>query len=407
MGKVVATDLRWVWRGALSFFILAGLTGVLFRFAVVEGFSLGLGLGNIRHAHSHTMYFGWVTPALMALIAYRLPGPGSGRIPGVRFVIGLAFLTAALAYPPFLLYGYTSASIGGASLPLAMIMAGANVLSWYAYVLLYFRARSKRPSSIALRLFDLAVFFLVLATLGAWGLSFMQVLGLDSPALRLALTHVLLDIFSEGWFVLGVLGLAASEVELDGPGPKWGVRFVAVGVPFTFALGMPSSMISMSFKILGSLGGLLTAVGTGLIALSLWRKLGSETPQRSTSILWRFALAALGCKAFAEAVVSLMPTTDWVEIPYLRIIYLHVVLLGFVSVGLVAAARSTWGDANTKGRLAFMLSAGLLLVFLVPFSPAWPAAWRGIWTLWVVAFTAVGPLVAAAWMLISSARNRG
>ena len=71
--------LQWAWQGALAFFVLAGLTGVLFRFGVAEGVTFGFNLGYIRHAHSHTMYFGWVTPALMALIASRLPELGGGR----------------------------------------------------------------------------------------------------------------------------------------------------------------------------------------------------------------------------------------------------------------------------------------------------------------------------------------
>ena len=29
----------------------------------------GLAYVNVRHAHSHLMFFGWVTPALMGLIA--------------------------------------------------------------------------------------------------------------------------------------------------------------------------------------------------------------------------------------------------------------------------------------------------------------------------------------------------
>lgn len=392
---------RWVWQGALVFFVLAGLTGVIFRFGMAQGVSFGLNLGFVRHAHSHTMYFGWVTPALMALIASRLPELGGGRMPKVNRAIGLAFVTALFAYPPFLLFGYTPAVIGGVRLPLSMIMAGVNVLAWYAYVVMYMQARSNGPSPIALRLFDLAVFFLVLATLGAWGLSAMQLLGIDNAALRLALTHVFLDIFSEGWFVLGVLGLAASHVRLEGRMPTWGVRLVAVGIPFTFALGMPSSLVPALVKALASLGGMLTAVGLLLIGFPLWRKMRPKLESKSVSLLWRFALTALGCKALAEAAVSLTPATDWTGIPNLRIIYLHVVLLGFVSVGLVAAARSHWGAANTRGRVAFMLSVGVLLVLLLPFSPAWPMAWRGIWVLWMAAVAAVVPVVAAGWMLTS------
>lgn len=57
------------WFSALGVFVLAGLTGAFMRFGLIYGFPWGLQYANIRHAHSHTMYFGWVTPALMALIA--------------------------------------------------------------------------------------------------------------------------------------------------------------------------------------------------------------------------------------------------------------------------------------------------------------------------------------------------
>jgi hypothetical protein len=376
---------RWVWRGALAFFILSGLTGILFRLGVAQGTTFGLGLGNIRHAHSHTMYFGWVTPALMALIAYHLPSLGRDQRRKVGLAVGLAFVTALLA---------------------SMIMAGFNVLAWYAYVVLYLRARSDGPSSIALRLFDLAVFFLVLATLGAWGLSVMQVLGIDELPLRVALTHVFLDIFSEGWFVLGVLGLAAATVRLDGAVAAWGVRLAAVGIPFTFALGMPPSLVSPLFQILASLGGLLAALGVMLIGGSLWSQFGRQAGEGHSPLLWRFALIALGLKALAEVAVSILPSADWVAIPYLRIIYLHVVLLGFVSVGLVAGARSVWGKADTRGQTAFVLSVAAVIVFLLPFSPIWPAEWRGTWIVWAAAITALGPVLVAIQMLVSSALKR-
>ncbi|HUF10973.1 MAG TPA: hypothetical protein VMO47_16755, partial [Rhodothermales bacterium] len=274
---------QWIWRGALAFFILAGLTGALFRFGTVQGATLGFSLGNIRHAHSHTMYFGWVTPALMGLIAYRLRELGAGSFPKLGPAVGLAFLTALVAYVPFLLFGYAPATFGAARLPLSMIAAGVNVLAWYWFVAIYLRARRVDASSIAVRLFDLAVFFLVLATLGAWGLSGMQLVGHDDVALRMALTHVFLDIFSEGWFVLGVLGLAASEVNLNGKSAAWGVRMAALGIPFTFALGMPSSMVSPLFGLLSSLGGIAVAIGLVLIAVPMYRQLGNAS---STGVRW-------------------------------------------------------------------------------------------------------------------------
>ena len=103
---------------------IAAWTGVLMRFGLIGYLpSWANNFIAVRHAHSHLMYFGWVTPALMALIASRLPELGGGRMSGTHLAIGLAFVTALLAYPPFLLLGYTPAAIGGVRLPLSMIMA--------------------------------------------------------------------------------------------------------------------------------------------------------------------------------------------------------------------------------------------------------------------------------------------
>ena len=394
-----APPARWLWRGALAFFILAGLTGAFFRFGTAQGTTLGFSLGNIRHAHSHTMYFGWVTPALMGLIAYRLRELGAGSLPKLGPTVGLAFLTALVAYVPFLLFGYAPATFGETQLPLSMIAAGLNVLAWYWFVAIYVRARRNDAPSIAIRLFDLAVFFLVLATLGAWGLSGMQLVGHDDVALRMALTHVFLDIFSEGWFVLGVLGLAAAEVNLGNRSAVWGVRLAAMGIPFTFALGMPPSLVSPLFRLLSSLGGVAVAIGLILIAIPLWRHLGSAS-STDARWMWRFAIVALLIKAVAEGLVSIAPDANWSAMPHLRIIYLHVVLLGFVSVGLVAAARSAWGESATRGHTGFVISIAALLLFLLPYTPAWPIAWRGVWLLWVTAALALGPVLAAAWMLL-------
>jgi hypothetical protein len=259
------------------------------------------------------------------------------------------------------------------------------------------------------RLFDLAVFFLVLATMGAWGLSALQLVGHNGVALRMALTHVFLDIFSEGWFVLGVLGLAVSHVRLDGRTAVWGIRLAAAGIPFTFALGMPPSLVSPLFRLLSTIGGVLVAVGLLLIAVMLWRNL-HRVEDAGTRRLWRLAIVALVIKATAEGILSLTPSANWAALPHLRIIYLHVVLLGFVSIGLVAAARRAWGAIATRGQTAFVLAIGALLLFLLPYTPVWPLAWRGMWLLWVTAVLALGPVVAASWMLFSSAlspRKRG
>ena len=394
----------WAWRGALAFFVLAALTGAFFRIAVASGAAYGLDLGNVRHAHSHTMYFGWVTPALMALMAWWLPRLGAGRVRGIVAVIGAAFAAALLSYLPFLLWGYTRAPIGADGFPVSVIASGLNVFAWYAFVFVYVRARRAGPPGtvpLPVRLFDLSLWFLVLATLGAWGLPAIQVLGIENPALMTALTHLFLDLFSEGWFVLGVLGLVAAEgaqrsaaarKRHDGTAARWGVRLMAAGLPFTFALAMPPSLVPPLFALLAHAGGALVAAGTLLVVAALW--------PGARGVLWRFALAALAVKGLAEGAYSVLPGMAWAEHPAFRVLYLHVMLLGFVSVGLVAAARTAWGRAATPGRRAFVLAVADLLVSLVPLTPLWPAAWGGRWTYVLAALLALGPALAALRMLV-------
>jgi hypothetical protein len=382
-------SLRWAWRGALAFFVLAGLTGAFFRFAVAHGVVFGLDLGNVRHAHSHAMYFGWVTPALMVLVAHRLPSLGARPMRGAGIAVGAAFATALVAYPPFLLFGYAPAIVGAARLPLSVMTAGFNVLAWYGFVGLYVRARRGAPPSLALRLFDLALFFLVFATLGAWGLPVLQATGVESHALKAALTHLFLDVFSEGWFGLGVLGLAAAEQKPSDRRAAWGIRLVAVGVPFTFALGMAPTLVPPTVELLARAGGLLLSAGLGLLVAGLWRRADG---------LWRFALAALALKALGLGAASLAGA-GWTAVPAFRILYLHLGLLGFVSVGLIAAARSAWGSGATRGRWAFAVAVVALLASLVPLTPLWPAAWSGGWVWSLAAVLALGPILAILRML--------
>ena len=328
----LAGSFRWAWRGALVVFVLAGATGAAFRFAVAMGDTFGLNLTHVRHAHSHLMYFGWVTPALFALIAQRLFSLGRAERAGGR-VIGAAFGLALLSFPAFLLYGYGPAQVGSARIPLSVIASGLNVLAWYAFAAVYLYARRSAAGTALVRQLDVAVAFLVLSTLGAWGLPVVVATG-GSEAVQSALTHLFLDAFSEGWFVLGVLGLAVADATLNETSARvvraasW---VVAAGVPFVFALGMPSVHVPATFAVLARVGGVLVGGGLLVAAAALWPRVRR---------LWRVALVLLAVKAAGQVGVALWPGGGWAGLPAFRILYLHLMLLGFVTLGLVAAARS-------------------------------------------------------------------
>jgi len=346
------------------------------------------------------MYFGWVTPALMGLMAAWLPTLTARPFPPTlharfRTIIGSTLLLALAAYVAFLLYGYRPAQFGDVRLPVSTILASFNMLAWYAFILAYRQATKGAARNGPLRLWDGALAFLALASLGAWGVAVTAVFNLSSPLLSAALTHLFLDLFAEGWFVLAVLGLAYATNPTAARHP-WAAKsesLLIMGLPVLFLLGIPVNLLPPVARLIGSAGGLLVGLGLWISVVVLWRVAGSE---------WRVALAFLALKATATLAITIPTIALWSERANLRISYLHWLLLGFVTLGLVAAAQTTWGREFVRGRKWLGTAVLLLILTLIPLTNVWPAAWHGRWTRELAAWAALGPVLAACGMVVWS-----
>ena len=392
------------WFAALAVFILAGLTGAFIRFSLIYGFPWGLQYANVRHAHSHLMYFGWATPALMALIAAQLPAV-SGRPLSPRFKgpILAALSGGLLAYIPFLLYGYAPAALGGRQIPLSVIAAGFNVISWYWFIWRYRQETRGQARNYPLQLWDGALAFLVFASLGAWGLAIITRLDIQDPFWSLAMTHIFLDTFSYGWFILGVLGLAyVPRPQLAGSQTaRWSINLVVIGMPVVFLLGVPLHVVPPSARWLGAAGALLVAAGLLGHCWVLW---GSENwkPMTGNWTRWRLPLFFLALTAVTLVATGVPAVARWAAVSGVRVLHLHWMLLGFVTLGLVTAAQETWGRTAVAGWRWMAVTIVILILSLIPLTTLWPAALRGDWTRYFAAVAALGPAVAALVMIIKS-----
>ena len=391
-----------LWWGAVVLFVVAGATGALFRYGMAYGGTWGLSLENIRHAHSHLMYFGWGTPAMMVLIWRFLPvEPSASLDRAFRWVAGSTLAAALVAYPLFLLFGYSPVQIGSARLPIAVVGASLNILCWYGFVVLYIKATYHLPREGALRLWDVAVGALVLATLGAWSLALLPALGLHNPLIATGLTHVFLDLFSEGWFVLGALGLAFAVLAERSDGPaSWSVWLVVLGLPFTFLLGMPVDRLPAEMELAGRLGGILVALGLLAMTVQLSRGVFSGR----IGWMWGVPLGFLGLKAGAQLTACLVPGV-WLGGSHgLRVLYLHLMLLGFLTLGLMAAARALWTRMHPAHVGVFYGTVGVLLLTLFPLTP-WISG--GVAAYKIAFWAALGPVLAAAWLLARATVGSG
>ncbi len=377
------------WTAALIAFTIAGGTGALFRWGLL-GFPLaGLQPVNIRHAHSHLMYFGWATPALMLLIGTLL-ARHTGRV-GPLFVrfAGIAVAGGLLAYVPFLLFGYSPVRIGNARIPVATIVAALNMLVWYAFILHYLRLTRGISRPLWVRLWDASLVFMVLASLGAWGRALLVAMKVTDPFWENALVHLFLIAFSDGWFVLALLGvlyaLLPAEISQTRRA-QWATWSVLVGLPLTFLLGVPLELTPPTWRYLAGIAGIM--VGLGLLL-----HLTVLVPQ--VSPLWRVPLAFLALKAVGEIGVSVPALARWAEANALRIPYLHWLLLGFVTLGLVMAADEVWQLKQRNWLWGWTLSVLAMELSLLPLTGLWPSPWRGMWTMQAAAWGAL-PVVLVA-----------
>jgi hypothetical protein len=374
-------------------FLVAGATGVLFRIGTLSGLPWGLDFANVRHAHSHLMYFGWVTPALMLLIGAYLPASAPRRVATATLVL------AGLAYPPFLLYGYGMASLGAVQLPLSVILATLNILAWYAFTGVYARHRTGAPARPR-RFWDAAVGLLLLASMGAWGLGAVQAMRPESPFWFAAALHLFLDLFANGWLLMAVLGCAVATLEPPASAMlRWGRRLLTVGVPATFVLSIPVGLAPAGLRAVGSGGGLLAAAGLGGVLFALGRAAVSGGRDAQRHEHWWVPLASFGAVSVAWMGLSVPSVTAWALRSGLRILYLHVLLLGGVTLGLGAAARATWGRSAAPLHALLAGSVLVLLATLLPTTGLWPAAWGGPWVGPATVGGAAAPVLAALVML--------
>jgi hypothetical protein len=381
-GPVPASPLhlRRLYALALLSFILAGFTGALMRWWMLNGFPVGVNFINVRHAHSHWMYFGWVTPALMALIAARLPAlTGRSFSRGVVWVIASTLFLGVISFGAFFAWGYQPAEVAGKRLPLGIIVSSLHMIPWGLYIFLYWRAARGLTRTRPMRLWDAALFFMALSSAGGLARASLAMLQIQDPFLSAASVHMFLDLFSDGWFVLGLLGLYVSWLPAPG-GVRWFDWLVILGLPFSFLLGVPVELVPPDLRLAASLAG-------GLVAGGMLLQVGGLLRTQPGTLLsaWKLPLLLLGLKALMQLGVLFPALAVWGEQQGLRLLYLHVLLLGFVTLGAAAQEEAVLDEAPfsrcgllpISGLVGFVL---LLLASLLPLTGLWPSSLRGVWT---------------------------
>ncbi len=331
-------------RISLFSLALAASTGALMRYGLVYGMpSWAANFAAVRHAHSHLMYFGWVSLAIMALIWQDLPWlTGRPAPPWATWQMTASAIMALLSFPAFWANGYGLTQIRGAELPLGSMLAAFNGMTWLWFIALYVKnTRGLRVRPLAVQMWDWALVLLLVASAGAAGLAGLVVTGISSIFLQQAFLHLFLDLFAVGWFTLAMLGLIWSHLGIRlgiDSLPKWlPTQSLALALAPTFILGMAPVMVTPRLFWPAVIANLIAG---GLLAVhlfALWQH-RAQLPR-----LLHFAGLVLAIHAAIALTLVWPGVWRWSSGTSLRVFFLHNLLLGWTSTALLGLIWAKWG----------------------------------------------------------------
>lgn len=398
--------VRWLFVMALGCFVLAALTGVLLRYGTMHGLPWDLSYVNVRYAHTHLMYFGWVTPGLFVVIGAVLARRRDRALPrAYHLTVVAALVTGSLAYPPFLVSGYGLVDVGAARLPLSMIASGLVVLAWYAWALSYVVVSWRLPRDLALFSLDAAVLLLVVASAGAWGLAALALSPVAPPALMASLVQFYLDLFSNGWFALALVGALIATVAPAAPVESVTAERLRRSALAAMVVGLLATTFGDLLSWPAALRSAAHGLATAGLALLAWYLLAGARRSRDGAV--GLVAALLFGKALVDGALALPALAQWSERSLLQVALLHAYLLGAVSLAIVLLALRAFRQAASGTPFWWFAAAvGSMLLSLVPLTLLWPVAWRGPWLLPVAMWASLPVVLAALALVIVLARAR-
>lgn len=393
------TKLDWEWKAAASGFVFAGLVGAWMRYAMSTGNWAGLELAHVRHAHSHVMLFVWATTGWMILLT-ELLGRLGAHIGGFRRLIHWSLGLGMASFIPFLFWGYKLAEIGPVRMPLSVIISTALMFVWYGFAWVWKKHRHIVSDQGTRLVLDIANFFMVVCTVGAWLRGLLVPLGVDDPVWTTGVVHMFLNTMTDGWLLVGLLGLMALSRNAT-----LTTRFLpvmAAGIPLSFLAvihGLP-----LELRVLGGFSSVFFVYGL----LRTWWPLLKHAS--------KFLALALLLMAAARLLYTVPDIMHWADRSGVRILFLHWVFLGVLSVGLWEV-RDRLVGSRTASALAWTVPP--LVLGILPATALW-SVFASFLNLDALAFlragqvatvlTSFGPALVVFWALVhfkNSNQRRG
>lgn len=354
-------------------------------------------LANIRHAHSHLMFFGWAGLMPLFLISKFFQFQNTSATIS-KWSLRSIFILSLLTYPSFLMWGYKPVAIGDSNIPISAILSGFVMIGWYMFIFSFYKHQQK-SNSYKNEWLSSALIALFLSSLGAWGVGLVGIIGVESLFISKALTHTFLSVFTEGWILLFILGFLAHQINLKNSDftipPNIIIWMILVGAPLSFAFGMAEHTNASFIMLWARFGSLLMSLALIMFLIELLKA------KDRISTIYILPIFFLFIKALTQLSIAAFGFHHLTSDPTLRVLYLHILLLGAFTL-LISSYIVKAYQIKTVYYHILSASVALTILSLILPTPLRPLSWGGVWIYDALAIGALLPIVSICFIWIKS-----
>jgi len=327
--RVANTSLACWIQIALANLAVVALLGLILRSKIL--FSIPFfDFRHLLHAHSHFAFGGWITLALLSLMAYTiLPSERAGKTV-YKWMLAAILITSYGMLFTFPFQGYGLYSI---------LFSNLFIFSSYAFAVIFIKDIRKSAVNSSVKVLSIgAVVYMCLSSAGAFTLAFLMATKSQQTYLYRDAIYSYLHLQYNGFFSLSVFALLLYYLKIDNRYTKCFTWSLTAAVLPSMFLCYLWHDISSLFHIIAVLGSILLSIALACFLL-MFRDLlpGIQQAKPLTKKVAGLAMIAFTCKMIFQA-LTIIPSLGVLAFSNRPIIigFLHLVLLGFVSLFILA-----------------------------------------------------------------------
>jgi len=364
-GNNTATQ-KWM-RIAFFNLLLAALLGCVMRYKIAYYLPF-IEQKKILHAHSHFVFAGWITQALMIfLIAYLSNKIQKSSFEKYKWLLIANLVTAYGMLLSFPIQGYGIISI---------ISSTLSIFVSYAFAFFFWRDLNRLPfKSVSHLWFKAAFVFSILSSAGAFNLGYMVANKLQHPSWYLASIYYFLHFQYNGWFFFACMGLLTAKLISAGMEQKFlkiiFLLFVLACVPsyFLSALWLPIP-VAVYILVIAAAVIQLAAWIFLLVKLIKFKTKIFATTSKEVKVILSLSAMALSIKLLLQA-ASTIPELSKLAFGFRPVVigYLHLVFLGVITLFILGYAKLNYFISTNRignyGTIIFISGIFLTELFLM------------------------------------------